>query len=90
MPDEDRPVIVNTSPIITLSLAGRLELLRDIYQSVLIPPTVRKEVLHGGTRAIGVAELRRADWIQVEKIQRGGVRLSRLLVEEVLRLADEL
>jgi len=165
MPDGEGPVIVNTSPIITLSLVDRLDILRDIYETVLIPPTVRKEALRGGSRATGVAELRNATWIHtvalhdpgradllsdmdrgeaevlalaqestarlvivderlarrharrlgipltgslgvllraktmglieevrplIERVQRGGIRLGSLLVEEVLRMAGEL
>jgi predicted nucleic acid-binding protein len=165
MPDRVRIVVVNTAPIISLSLVSRLHLLRDLYQTVLIPPAVRAEAMKGGSRAIGVAELQQADWIQtvtlqdprradllsdldrgeaevlalaqesradlvvidkrlarrhtqrlgigltgtlgvllrakkqglvsevrplVEQIHRGGIRLSRLLIEETLRLAGEL
>lgn len=165
MLDETRTVVVNTAPIISLSLVNHLPLLRDLYQTVLIPPAVREEAMRGGTRSIGVTELQQADWIRtvplqdsrradllsdldrgeaevlalaqeshadlviiderlarrhaqrlgialtgtlgvllrakkrgllseirplVEQIHRGGIRLSRLLIEEALKLAGEL
>jgi predicted nucleic acid-binding protein len=164
MPDETRLVVVNTTPIISLSLVSQLPLLRKLYQRVVIPPAVREEALRGGSSGVGVAELREADWIHtmrlqdprradllsdldrgeaevlalaqeaqaglvviderlarrhaqrlgipltgtlgvllkakqrgfltevkplIEKIQRGGIRLGRLLIEQALRLAEE-
>jgi predicted nucleic acid-binding protein len=68
MPDDTRLVVVNTSPIISLSLVHKLPLLRDLYQQVIIPPAVRQEALRGGARS-GVAELRRADWVHTMPLQ---------------------
>jgi predicted nucleic acid-binding protein len=93
MPDEVRTVVINTAPIISLSLVSRLHLLRDLYQTVLIPPAVRAEAMRGGARAIGVAELQQADWIQTVPLQ--DPRRADLLSDldrgeaEVLALAQE-
>jgi predicted nucleic acid-binding protein len=65
MPDEPRIVVVNATPLIALSLIDQLHLLQVLYQSVLIPPAVQAEVMQGGVRGTGAAELRRADWIRV-------------------------
>jgi uncharacterized protein len=54
-------VVSDTSPILSLTLIGRLELLRDIYGSIVIPEAVRQELMvteHRGTR-----EVSQADWI---------------------------
>jgi uncharacterized protein len=61
MPAADAPVVVNTTPIITLSVVDRLDLLRQLFGSVIIPPAVRREVLAGGTRA-GAGALKAASW----------------------------
>ena len=38
------PVISNSSPLIALTQIGRLDLLRRLYTSILIPPAVAREV----------------------------------------------
>lgn len=37
MPDDDRPVIVNATPVIALSLLGQLDVLRELSRLVVIP-----------------------------------------------------
>lgn len=69
MPDEARIVVVNTTPLIALSLIDRLHFLQALYERVLIPPAVQEEALRGGSRGIGVAELKQADWIQVVELR---------------------
>lgn len=93
MPDDTRLVVVNTSPIISLSLINQLPLLRDLYQQVIIPPAVRDEALRGRSLSAGVAELRQADWIRTAPLQ--DPRRADLLSDldrgeaEVLALAQE-
>jgi predicted nucleic acid-binding protein len=62
MPAGDRPVVVDSTPIIALSLAGRLDLLRAFYRQVVIPPAVRPLVetlqesgIYLGARLVGKA-----------------------------------
>jgi hypothetical protein len=69
MPDRPRLVVVNTTPIIALSLIGQLDLLPKLYDRVIVPMAVQAEVLAGGAVGIGVQELRRADWLQVVSLQ---------------------
>lgn len=65
MPEEALVVVVNTTPLIALSLADRLHLLQDLYETVLVPPAVHEEAMRGGARGIGVAELRAAEWLRI-------------------------
>jgi hypothetical protein len=69
MPDERRIVVCNATPLIALSLIDQLPLLRDIYQSILIPAAVHQEVMAGGTSGVGATELEEADWIQVIQLR---------------------
>jgi uncharacterized protein len=69
MPEDDRRVVVNTTPIITLSLIDHLPLLRDLYRQVVIPVAVQKEVLSGGPQRAGVAQLAAADWIKIQALR---------------------
>jgi len=54
-------VVSDTSPILSLTLIGQLDLLREIYGSIVIPEAVRQELMvtdHSGTQ-----EVAQADWI---------------------------
>jgi uncharacterized protein len=54
-------VVSDTSPILSLALIGRLELLRDLYGTIVIPEAVRFEII--ATDQGGAREVALADWI---------------------------
>jgi hypothetical protein len=93
MPERSTSVVVNTTPIMALSLIGKLDVLRQLYGEVTIPPAVHSEVLTGGAR-IGSAELTNATWIRVIPL-RDPQRADLLLADldrseaEVIALAQE-
>ncbi len=64
MPDRSPIVIVNATPIISLALIGKLDLLHRLYGTVHTPPAVQSEVLAGGAKNIGVLELQQAKWLR--------------------------
>jgi predicted nucleic acid-binding protein len=64
MPDSLQLVITDTTPIITLSLVGKLDLLQQLYGEVLVPPAVYAEVIAGGRRRTGVLEIQAATWLR--------------------------
>lgn len=61
-----RKVIVNSTPIIALSKAGRLHLLKELYGQISIPTAVKEEVTRKNDSV--KAELESCDWIHVEPI----------------------
>lgn len=61
--------VIDTSPWIALSACGQTSLLRKLYDTIMIPVTVKEEILAGGKNQIGVQELNEADWLQVVKLQ---------------------
>lgn len=69
MPDGPRLVVVNTTPIIALSLIGQFDLLQKLYGRVSIPAAVRAEVLAAGASGVGVRELRESTWVDVVSLQ---------------------
>jgi predicted nucleic acid-binding protein len=69
MPDSTRIVACNTTPLIALLLLGRLDLLRDLYGKVIIPPTVRDEFLAGPPQIVRAEALRRSPWIQTVNLR---------------------
>ena len=94
MPDEARLVVVNTTPIIALSLIGELDLLRILYGQALAPSSVEAEVRAGGRGGIGRTELQEASWLRIVSLQEPS--RADLLADldrgeaEVIALAQEL
>lgn len=69
MPEKARIVVLNTTPIITLALAGQFHLIQQLYEEAMIPPAVRAEVMAGRAQRIGVAELAAASWLRTVPLQ---------------------
>lgn len=59
------PAVSNSSPLILFAAIGRLELLRDVYGEILVPPAVWRETVSRGAGRPGSAELHQADWIRL-------------------------
>jgi len=57
--------VSNSSVLISLSLIGRLELLRDKFGKIYIPKAIWKEVVVDGEGEPGSEEVRKANWIEV-------------------------
>lgn len=72
MPEGPRLVVVDTTPIIALSLIGQLDLLRKLYGRVVVPAAVQAEVFAGGAAGVGIRELREASWLEVVSLQDPG------------------
>lgn len=56
-------IICNTTPFIALSSIGKIELLSNIYLSIIVPEAVIDEINAGGN--IYVPDLKTFQWIQV-------------------------
>jgi len=86
------PVIVNNTPLVALWVLGRLDLLRELYDEVLIPQAVYEEFV-ATERAVRQAALESAPWIRPVSLanpQRARVYIGLDLGEaEVLALAEE-
>lgn len=72
MPERPRVVVVNTTPVIALALIDRLDLLRQLYGEVLVPPAVQNEVLAGGESSIGSVEFAGSAWVRVTPLRDPG------------------
>lgn len=59
----------NASPLINLAWLGRLDLLRHLYTSILVPDAVRREVLIAGKGKPGAGEVESAHWITYAAVQ---------------------
>jgi predicted nucleic acid-binding protein len=71
-------VVSNTSPVSNLAIIGRLGLLQERYESVLIPPAVKSELdalTHPGGKN-RVEEALRAGWLKVEPLPAAATALA--------------
>lgn len=65
MPDQAQTVVINTTPLIALSVAtGSLDVLRVLYSRVIVTQEVQEEILAGGRYALGVADFLASEWLE--------------------------
>ncbi len=77
--------VSNSSPLIHLSMVGRISLLRR-FSSICIPPAVWREVVEQGGSRPGAAEIRNAHesgWLRV--VEPSNMALVHLLKQELPR-----
>lgn len=92
MRESPRLVISNTTPLIALTLIGRLDLLRQLYGTVTIPTAVRDELRAARSGAVAV-DLESLPWIRIIAASDSRVQLIVGLDRgeaEVVALAEEL
>ncbi|MEA5468181.1 DUF3368 domain-containing protein [Spirulina sp. 06S082] len=61
-------VVSNTSPITNLAAIGKLEILEQLYGTIIIPQAVYQELTDGGDLIPGSREVKTVKWIQIEHI----------------------
>ena len=57
-------IVSNSSPLILYARIARLDLLRDLFGEVLIPPAVHQEVVVAGGHHLDAGTVGSAPWIQ--------------------------
>jgi len=75
-----RPVVSNSSPLIHLARISRLELLQELFQEVVIPPAVYREVVVEGRGKPGADLVQSASWIKVEQLRDQALKRSLTLI----------
>ena len=61
-------VVSDTSPLLSLTLVGQLDLLRQLYGSIVIPAAVRDELIVGGAAYGDGEEVIQQAWISVRPV----------------------
>jgi predicted nucleic acid-binding protein len=61
-------IIADTGPLLSFARAHRLELLRAVVGTLLMPEAVYTEIVVHGAGKPGVEEVRQASWIQRESV----------------------
>lgn len=87
-----RKIISNTTPIISLLKIGKLILLRELYEKVIVPTAVYIEIENGKEKPY-YQDLKQIDWIEIQEIRNPDSRAYFLDLDEgeaeVLILAKE-
>jgi predicted nucleic acid-binding protein len=68
MPSPERPVVVDSTPIIARAGRGQLGLQQGVDGEVLVPPAVWTELTRGQRRPGGREDLAAAPWIQSARL----------------------
>lgn len=61
-------VVSDTSPITNLAAIGKLDLLAQVFGSVLVPDAVAAELLRGSEGAPGRVDVAKLDWVSVRQV----------------------
>jgi uncharacterized protein len=89
-------IICNTGPMIALAGIHNLEILKSLYDNVIVPEPVHGEILRGGKSFTGLDAYKEAEavWIKVTKLEKSPDPLLANLLDEgeasVIHLAREL
>jgi predicted nucleic acid-binding protein len=66
MPEQAKLVVTNTTPLIALTAAtGNLDVLRALYNRVIVPYEVAQEIRAGGKEAFGLDVFEQATWLEI-------------------------
>ncbi len=57
-------LISNTGPVLALSNAGHLELIRGLYDRIIVPEAVDTEIKQGGKSAHGLSDIWRRNGLK--------------------------
>ncbi|MDQ3702751.1 MAG: DUF3368 domain-containing protein [Chloroflexota bacterium] len=60
--------VADAGPLIALARAGVFDLLREVWQELVIPEAVHEEVVREGADRPGVREVVRSGWIRVSAV----------------------
>ena len=85
------PVVSNTSPLIWLSKIGRIMLLKELFDEVIIPEEVYKEAIERGLRegfsdALVLKEAVDDGWIKTSKLSKSELALRRKIMEHAFEI----
>lgn len=75
-------IVSDTSPINNLAAINQLDLLRQLYDTVVIPQAVYRELTEPDFPVAGATEVQSFDWIQTRQVT------NRILVEALQNELD--
>jgi predicted nucleic acid-binding protein len=72
-------IVCNSGPLIALGILGKLDILKSLFDEVLIPDAVQREITQGGLKFSGLENFQKARWIRVAAPKQKDALLSALL-----------
>lgn len=69
-----RKVVVNSTPLIALSIINKLDILKQLYGKVYVPYGVYEEICVEGSSRVGSDILKNTDFLIIEKIKNEDAR----------------
>lgn len=63
------PIVSNSTPLIALSRIGRLDVLRDLFEEIMVPAEVYDELVVKGKDRPGSEVIAGADWIRPQMVK---------------------
>jgi predicted nucleic acid-binding protein len=72
-------IVCNSGPLIALGILDKLDLLQSLFDEVLVPDAVQKEIVQGGVKLAGLESFQRAQWIRIVAPIQHDVLLAALL-----------
>ena len=80
-------VVSDTSPITNLAAVGYLDLLRALYDTIVIPQAVYQEMTRGGISIPGALEVQTLNWIETRQVANQSL-VSLLQIQSKLDLGE--
>jgi hypothetical protein len=85
------PIVSNTSPLIWLSKAGRITLLKKLFSEVIIPEEVCKEAVERGLHegfsdAFAIKECIDQGWIKISELNEREIKLCEKIMEHAFEI----
>ena len=77
-------LVSNTGPLIALMMIDRLDILRGLFQKIIIPEEVHKELLQGEATGVGLSSYKKASWIQIQTIHNPHDPLIKTVSDEIV------
>jgi uncharacterized protein len=71
--------VCNSGPLIALGILDKIDILKSLFDVVLIPETVRREIEQGGLKLSGLKGFQEAKWIRILQPKRNDELLIALL-----------
>src|SRR5262245_14078578 len=62
-------VVSDTSPITNLALIGYVNLLQQLYGSVVIPQAVSQEIAAVAPRLAGIVDIQKVEWLEIRQAE---------------------
>ena len=71
--------VINSTPIISLFIINKLELLKELFKKIFIPKAVYNEIVRNRAKKPGYRELHNLDWIKTGEIKNTNLKESIML-----------